>query len=200
MIFAKRSSIFSSSGLLRLSLWAPLPILVICNAFLSFHIFVYFIYVQTHWLRDNSSNHIFFSSHAQPIAFKYEENICKISAEYIKRITLSRSKKEVAMKTWASLSVVFLFVPKYTDNKCIRQTLANPPQKFSITYSNQRNSEKRDKNPFRCAKRIGEGGNRYVHWVCVKSSIQWKIRMCGSVKTGFTFFASPVLFLFLTRK
>ena len=46
------------------------------------------------------------------------------------------------MKTGTSLSVVFLFVPKYTDNECIRQTLANPPQKFSITFSNQGNSEK----------------------------------------------------------
>ena len=46
------------------------------------------------------------------------------------------------MKTGTSLSVVFLFVPKYTDNECIRQTLANPPKKFSITFSNQRNSEK----------------------------------------------------------
>ena len=97
-----------------------------------------FNYIAPHWIRDNCSNHKFFSSHAQPIAFIYVENICRIYVEYIERITLFRSKKEGAMKTGTSLSVVFLFVPKYTDNKCIRQTLANPPQKFSITFSNQR--------------------------------------------------------------
>ena len=125
---------------------SPLAHLKNLQCFFVFSYFVYlyisfmFKYIAMHCLRDNSSNHIFFSLHAQTIAFIYVENICGIYAEYIKRITLFRSKKEVAMKTGTSLSVVFLFVPKYTDNKCIRQTSANPPPRFSITFSKQRTS------------------------------------------------------------